>query len=209
MFRNFCPSIVSQFKTSPGQVHPKKFKALNNSGLPYTYYACYLAEWLERLDVNAKVATVLCSISASSLHSGIWGVADEAVVNNVHILRSFTWLALRGCSVSFTLLYDEARFHFETRTPTVRVCRVLFLSISEDAEFHSATSNQNTLLTLRVYSIAEFLTSSTQSNNFIRTHSWLCKSADLYYSFESSTLLVLLAAEFYLKLESAQISGAE
>ncbi len=40
-----------------------------------------LAKWLERLAVNAKVATVLCSIPASS---GIWVAADEAVLNNVH-----------------------------------------------------------------------------------------------------------------------------
>jgi hypothetical protein len=37
-----------------------------------------LAEWLDRLAVNAKVATIL-----GSGHIGIRGVADEAVLNNV------------------------------------------------------------------------------------------------------------------------------
>jgi hypothetical protein len=37
-------------------------------------------EWLERLAVNAKVATVLGSIRQSR----IGGAADEAVLNNVH-----------------------------------------------------------------------------------------------------------------------------
>jgi hypothetical protein len=47
-----------------------------------------LAEWLEPLTVNAEVATVLGSIPASSLrHSGIWGAADEAVLNTVHVHR--------------------------------------------------------------------------------------------------------------------------
>ncbi len=41
-------------------------------------------EWLERLAVNAKVATVLGSIPASSEHNGIQGAADEAVLNNVY-----------------------------------------------------------------------------------------------------------------------------
>ncbi len=39
-----------------------------------------LAEWLEHLAVDAKVATVLGSI----WHSGIWGAADEAAMNKVH-----------------------------------------------------------------------------------------------------------------------------
>jgi hypothetical protein len=37
----------------------------------------YLAEWLERLTANAKAATVLGSIQASS----DTGAADEAVLN--------------------------------------------------------------------------------------------------------------------------------
>jgi hypothetical protein len=40
---------------------------------------------LERLAVNAKVATFLGSIPCSILrHSEIWGAADEAVLNNEH-----------------------------------------------------------------------------------------------------------------------------
>ncbi len=42
-----------------------------------------LAEWLERLTANAEVATVLGLIPASSDHSWIWGLADEAVLNKV------------------------------------------------------------------------------------------------------------------------------
>ncbi len=47
-------------------------------------YRLYLADWLERLTVNAKVATVLGSIPSILRHSEIWGAADEAVLNNVH-----------------------------------------------------------------------------------------------------------------------------
>ncbi len=43
-----------------------------------------LAEWLERLAVNAEVATVLGFDPSILWHSGIWGAADEAVLNNVH-----------------------------------------------------------------------------------------------------------------------------
>ncbi len=43
-----------------------------------------LAEGLERLTVNAVVATVLGSIPASSDTGGIWGAADEALLNIVH-----------------------------------------------------------------------------------------------------------------------------
>ncbi len=47
------------------------------------------SEWLERLTANAVVATVLGSIPASSDtmesgHNGIWGAADEAVLNIIH-----------------------------------------------------------------------------------------------------------------------------
>jgi hypothetical protein len=41
--------------------------------------------WLERLTANAEVATVLCSIPASSDTSG---AADEAVLNTVHKKKS-------------------------------------------------------------------------------------------------------------------------
>ncbi len=43
-----------------------------------------LAEWLERLTANAKVATVLVFDFSIFRHSGIWGAADEAVLNEVH-----------------------------------------------------------------------------------------------------------------------------
>ncbi len=43
-----------------------------------------LAEWLERLAVNAKVATVLGFDPSILRHCGIWGAADEAVLNNGH-----------------------------------------------------------------------------------------------------------------------------
>jgi len=39
-----------------------------------------LAEWLDQMTASAKVATVLGSILR---HSGIWGAADEAVLNEV------------------------------------------------------------------------------------------------------------------------------
>ncbi len=39
-----------------------------------------LAEWFQRLTSNAKAATVDPSIF---LYSGIWGAADEAVLNKV------------------------------------------------------------------------------------------------------------------------------
>ncbi len=42
-----------------------------------------LAEWLERLPANAKVATVLWSIPASSDTVKSLRAADEAVLNNV------------------------------------------------------------------------------------------------------------------------------
>jgi hypothetical protein len=41
-----------------------------------------LAEWLERLTVNAEVATGF--EPSILLHSGIWGAADGAVLNTVH-----------------------------------------------------------------------------------------------------------------------------
>ncbi len=44
----------------------------------------YTKAKLERLPVNAKVATVLGSIPASPRHSGIRGAAYEAVLNNEH-----------------------------------------------------------------------------------------------------------------------------
>ncbi len=40
-----------------------------------------LAEWLKRLTANAKVAIVDPSILR---HSGIWGAADEPVLNKGH-----------------------------------------------------------------------------------------------------------------------------
>ncbi len=43
-----------------------------------------LAEWLERLTANAEVATVLGSGPSILRHSGIWGAADEAVLNNLN-----------------------------------------------------------------------------------------------------------------------------
>ncbi len=50
-----------------------------------------LDERLERLTANAKVATVLGSITASS-HCEIWGAADEAVyikkIKKIHLLNS-------------------------------------------------------------------------------------------------------------------------
>jgi hypothetical protein len=49
-----------------------------------TLCGCDLAEWLERLAVNAKVATDLGSIPASSDTVESEGAADEAVLNNVH-----------------------------------------------------------------------------------------------------------------------------
>ncbi len=42
-----------------------------------------LAEWFKRLTSKTRVATALGSIPAPS-HSGIWGAADEAVMNQVH-----------------------------------------------------------------------------------------------------------------------------
>ncbi len=45
-----------------------------------------LAEWLERLTAIAEVATVMGSIPASS-ESGIWGAADEAVLNTVQYIQ--------------------------------------------------------------------------------------------------------------------------
>ncbi len=48
-----------------------------------------LAEWLECLNANAKVTTVLGSIPASFLrHSGIRGAAEEAVLNKVLFKRN-------------------------------------------------------------------------------------------------------------------------
>jgi hypothetical protein len=41
-----------------------------------------VAQWLERLTANAKVATVLDSIPASSDTVELKGVADEAVLKN-------------------------------------------------------------------------------------------------------------------------------
>ncbi len=42
--------------------------------------------WLERLTAIAKVATVLAGFDPSILrHSGIWGAADEALLNTVHM----------------------------------------------------------------------------------------------------------------------------
>ncbi len=43
-----------------------------------------VAEWLERLTANAEVATVLCSIPASSDTAESNGVADEAVLGKEH-----------------------------------------------------------------------------------------------------------------------------
>ncbi len=43
-----------------------------------------LAEWLERLAVNAKIATVLGSIPASTDTVKYEGAEDEAVLNNLH-----------------------------------------------------------------------------------------------------------------------------
>jgi hypothetical protein len=44
-----------------------------------------IAKWLERLAVNAKVARNSPGFKTSILrHNGIWGAADEAVLNNVH-----------------------------------------------------------------------------------------------------------------------------
>ncbi len=43
-----------------------------------------LAEWLERLAVNVKVAKSPGLESSILRHSGIRGAADEAVLNNVH-----------------------------------------------------------------------------------------------------------------------------
>ncbi len=43
-----------------------------------------LAEWLERLTANAKVATVLGSIPESSDTVESEGAADEALLNKVH-----------------------------------------------------------------------------------------------------------------------------
>ncbi len=40
-----------------------------------------LAQWFERLTVNVKDATVLGSIPASFDTSGIWGTADDTVLN--------------------------------------------------------------------------------------------------------------------------------
>ncbi len=43
-----------------------------------------LAEWLEHLTANAEVSTVRFDPSIL-WHSGIWGVADEAVLNKEHL----------------------------------------------------------------------------------------------------------------------------
>ncbi len=51
-----------------------------------------LAEWLERLSsTNAKVATVLGSISGILWHSGIWGAPDEAVLIKGHQKSNKKW----------------------------------------------------------------------------------------------------------------------
>ncbi len=42
-----------------------------------------LIEWLERLTVNAEVATVHKLNNSILRHSGIWGAADEAVTNAI------------------------------------------------------------------------------------------------------------------------------
>ncbi len=44
----------------------------------------YCLVGLEPLTANVKVATVLGSIPASFRHSGIWGVAEETMLNKVH-----------------------------------------------------------------------------------------------------------------------------
>ncbi len=49
-----------------------------------SFLALDLAEWLERLDANAKAATVLGSILASSDTVESELAADEAVLNNVN-----------------------------------------------------------------------------------------------------------------------------
>jgi hypothetical protein len=44
-----------------------------------------IAESLERLAVNAKVARNSLGFETSILrHSGIWGAADEPMLNNIH-----------------------------------------------------------------------------------------------------------------------------
>ncbi len=49
-----------------------------------TFWGLDLAVRLEHLTDNAKVTTVLDSVPASTRHTGIWGAADEAVLNEVH-----------------------------------------------------------------------------------------------------------------------------
>jgi hypothetical protein len=48
------------------------------------HYSWDLAEWLQRLIANAEVVTVLGFDPSILRHSGIWGTADDAVLNTVH-----------------------------------------------------------------------------------------------------------------------------
>jgi hypothetical protein len=53
-------------------------------------YCCErdLAEWLERLAINANYIRNSAGFDPSLLrHSVIWGAADEAVLNNVHLKK--------------------------------------------------------------------------------------------------------------------------
>ncbi len=130
-------------------MHPKKFKALNNSGLPYTYSACYLAEGLERRDVNAKVATVLCSISASFDTVESEGrQMKQRWITCAFCVVPLGWLC-EDAQLLFTLLYDELGFTLKPEHP-----------LSVYAEFHSFQSLRMQSFTLRPQ---------------IRTLFWLCE----------------------------------
>jgi hypothetical protein len=118
-------------------------------------------------------------------------------------VQSFIPFNLWGCRVSFLSISEGAEFHsFQSLRMQSFIpfnlwgCRVSFLSISEDAEFHSFQSLRVQSFTLRLqirtlFCLCEYTalqsfsryTLSTQSNNFIRTLSWLCKSADFLLQF--------------------------